>query len=703
MSSAEPTKPIESTKKTALAPTVAVVFAAALLVRLIYFLQVRHCPLFQVPTIDAGVYYDLAKEFAHGHWLKPLGEPYWQPPFYPFILALWIKAAGTSVYAMKIAQLTLGSVNCALVTVLGAQLFNKRIGLIAGLIMAMYGPIIYFDGELLTPTLQIFFNSCALLILLRAVDKKSIMLFCAAGLALGLSTVTRPDGAVFVLASVIWLIINLRKNMPVKQIMAICLAMVSCAALPVIPITIRNAVVGKDTVLISTNGGLNFYIGNNPDEEKTREIRPGPDWDALQAMPMQENPHAKPSAQSAYFYNKALKYAVDNPIAYIKLLFKKSVMFFTSIEGRRNHDLYFYRGYSPLYSALMFRWGSFAFPFGLLFPLAVFGLLRRKPEHNISLLCFFLAAQFISVIAFFVCARYRITAIPVLIIFASYGAVEAWNMLKNRQGRNAVCAILLAVCALVVSNVNIYGVDRNLEHIDADTQFYMGSILGARGDFIGAYTGYMKSIAGNPHYEVSRFDFSELLMKLGDNAEAKRQLKECLRIDPGSPAANARLGEIFELEGNLTQAERHFEAAARSDSVFIPLLVALSEKAYGKKNYALSAKAMSTVVKIKPKYAEARRSLGVALMKLGNLRESIEQLQEACKLAPNSTDSLLALGLAYYNIGDKTRADINFAKAIRIGPENEVRRKMELYLRNARAGNAILNRSDRGIKQLPRI
>ena len=692
MNTLESTQPTKSTRKYSLTPIVLVVFIAALVTRLIYFLQVQDCPLFQVPTIDAGIYYDLAKTFAKGQWLQPLSEPYWQPPFYPFLLALWIKAAGPSVFAAKLAQMALGAVNCALVAIIGARIFDRRVGLIAGLIMAFYAPIIYFDGELLTPTIQTFFNSCALLILLRAMDKKSMLLFCIAGLVIGLSTIIRPDGAFFLLAAVIWIIISLRKSMRMQQIWAICLAMILCAALPVIPLTVRNMVIGKDFVPISTNGGLNFYIGNNPNEEQTRAIRPGPDWDALQALPKKENPNAKPSAQSTFFYGKSIRYALENPVAYSKLLFKKTIMFVTAIEGRRNHDLYFYRDYSTLYSALLFKCGPLAFPFGLVFPLAIFGLLRRKREHNIALLCFFFTAQFLAVIAFFVCARYRITAMPVIIIFAAYGAVEIWSTIRKRQIKNAVFAMLLTVLAFVISNLNICGVDNNQKSIDADTHLYMASILQAQGNLDSAYVNYIKAIEENPDYEVSRFDFSGLLMELGEYEDAKAQLQECLRIDPGSPAANARLGEIFEFEGDLTQAERYFEAAVKSDPVFVEKLISLSEKAYAQRDYNLAARALRVVVQNKLKWAEARRSLGVALMKLGNLDESIEQLQKACKLAPNSTESLLALGLAYYRIGNMEEAEACFQKAIRIGPGKSVRAKLKLYLHNNGTGNAELNR-----------
>ena len=49
-------------------------------------------------------------------------------------------------------------------------------------------------------------------------------------------------------------------------------------ALVIAPVTLRNRVVGGEWVPISYNAGINFYLGNNPDYDRTTNIRPGRDW-----------------------------------------------------------------------------------------------------------------------------------------------------------------------------------------------------------------------------------------------------------------------------------------------------------------------------------------------------------------------------------------------------------------------------------------
>ena len=48
------------------------------------------------------------------------------------------------------------------------------------------------------------------------------------------------------------------------------------AGLAVFPVTLRNYVIGDDLVLVSAQGGANFYIGNGPDARGTRRKPPLP-------------------------------------------------------------------------------------------------------------------------------------------------------------------------------------------------------------------------------------------------------------------------------------------------------------------------------------------------------------------------------------------------------------------------------------------
>ncbi len=669
--------PDKKTRAISFAPLA--IFALALVVRLIYLAQAWRWPLFQVPMLDADAYYQMAKHFASGHWLYPAGKPYWQPPFYPVVLGFWIMVAGKSVLAIKLAQMALGAINCVLVYVLGARVLDRRVGLVAGIAAALYGPMVYFDGELLTPVLQIFFNLCALLLLLSAAERRSPLLFGAAGLMLGLSAITRADVLVFAVFALIWTAITLRRKCAVALTL-----MVLGIALPIAPVTVRNVVVGKDFIPISWNGGINFYIGNNPDEERTRELRPGPEWDSMLAMAERHKQNPRPSEKSAFFFTESLQYIKGSPLGWAVLLVKKSVMFITAIEGRRNLDPYANREHSSLYSILVFRAGPFAFPFGLVLPLAVLGMVTLPRGRGAGLLYAYLGAQFVAVAAFFVCARYRITAVPVLLIFAGQGVVSLRRITANRNWRKHAVPLGLTAFALMLSNLNIYGVDNNRNRIDAETQLYLASALEAKGDIDEAIAAYRRSIRLDPDREVPRLSLAVHLMEKGDYDEAREHLERAVDLNPASAPSNARLGEVLEMQGEPDAAVRHYAAAAKADGRFVDLLAGLAERAYAAGNYNVAARALSAALEVDPNWAEAHRTLGLTLLKLDRVGEAIEHLKVACDLDPRSADCFIALGLAHLRSGDPKQAESAFATAVKIGPKQEVRKRIEEYRQKLR-------------------
>ena len=92
-------------------------------------------------------------------------------------------------------------------------------------------------------------------------------------MALGLSAIARPNVLLFGPAIVVWLAIVHRRE-ALRALIYVACVTTGCL-LVILPITIRNYVVGKDVALIATQGGVNFYIGNNPQADGRTAIVPG--------------------------------------------------------------------------------------------------------------------------------------------------------------------------------------------------------------------------------------------------------------------------------------------------------------------------------------------------------------------------------------------------------------------------------------------
>ena len=86
----------------------ALIFLTALAVRLtITFQLFQHSPLFAHPLIDAMKYDDLAKALVRS-WLWPENAPFFQPPAYPYFLAVIYRLFGESYLAVRVVQSCLG-------------------------------------------------------------------------------------------------------------------------------------------------------------------------------------------------------------------------------------------------------------------------------------------------------------------------------------------------------------------------------------------------------------------------------------------------------------------------------------------------------------------------------------------------------------------------------------------------------------------
>ena len=407
-------------------------------VRLLYLFEIEGSPLFSHPVVDAETYAHQAAELAAGNWLGRGEGPFWQPPLYPYFLGV-VKTLFPQAfwYAARLIQGALGALSCALVVGLGRRFFTPGIGLAAGLAAALYGPLIFYDGELLPATLVICLNLLALGLLARGGGRWH---WLGTGVVLGLAGLAAAQSLVFAAVAAGW-----SYQQGWKQGRALALERAGLLALGVVlvlaPVSLRNYLIGGDAVLISYNGGVNFYLGNNPEYERTVNVRPGWEWDDLVGMPLEAG-ITQPSQKAAFFYAKSWEYIHGQPFDYLGLLARKAWTFWQGDELGRNQDIYYWRKYSVLLRGLLWKVGL-AFPFGVVAPLALLGLgltLRRR-EAMLPLL--FVAAHFAVVIAFFVADRYRLPAVPVLLLFAAQGAWWLWGNRRRRQGGLVLAGVTL--------------------------------------------------------------------------------------------------------------------------------------------------------------------------------------------------------------------------------------------------------------------
>jgi hypothetical protein len=501
------------------------VLALALGVRLCYLFEIDDGPLFRHPVVDAETYARHAAALAGGNWLGRGEGPFWQPPLYPYFLGV-VKTLFPDAFwhAARLLQCLLGTLSCGLTWWLGRRFFSPGIALAAGLAAALYGPLIYHDGELLPATLGTCLNLLGLALLARG-------RWLGAGAALGLAGLAVAPSLVFAAAALGWIAAQGWKE---GRALARAGLFALGVGLVLAPVGLRNYLVGGDAVLLSYNGGVNFYLGNNPDYERTVNIRPGWEWDDLVGMPLEAG-IVRPGEKSRFFYAKAWEYIRSRPLDYLGLLCRKAWSFWQGDEPGRNQDVYYWRNHSVLLSGLLWKYGL-AFPFGLVAPLALLGmgLAWRRREWLLPLLL--AASHFAAATAFFVADRYRLPAVPALLLFAACGAGWLWE--KRRPWALAGAGVLLVLCNWNLPPMRMEG--------DAAIHYNLGQAHAKEGRVARARAEYAEAVRLDSTYWQAWLNLGSaeaLLGRMGEAAEIFARVARArpMQLEAWMNLAHARL------------------------------------------------------------------------------------------------------------------------------------------------------------------
>jgi tetratricopeptide (TPR) repeat protein len=648
------------------------VFLAALALRLIYVAQIHDAPYFDVPLVDGANYVRTAKVIAGGDLLAG-PQAFWQPPLYPYFLALLMGLFRLGLGSIYVVQALIGAFSCWLVQRIGRRLFGDREGLWAALVMACYGPLIFFDAQPLIPVLHISLTLAGLLFLLRAagIDAPASSMgragvgtggeetdpdaalpdaagmpdavgrrreWSLAGLLWGLSAAATPNILLVVPAAAWWVLRRERKaGRPLWGGGGVCVALfLAGVALPVAAIAARNLAVAGEPVLISSNGGINFYIGNNPDYERTIRIRPGGEFERLAQQP--ENLGIVGAAsRSRYFTRRAVDFITGYPRAALRLYTRKVRDLFAGREIPRNQESYVYRQYSSLLAVLLWRFGL-SFPFGVVAPLALAGALLgagagdqagQLRRSGSALLLWYTAAYGASIVLFFPTGRYRLPLIPVAALFAGSLLGAPWSRWRSPR----VAAGLLA--GLLLFNADALIVGESWPEEEALNRAYAYRVKGRVEE---ARREYRRAIVLNPQRLDPHNALAALAAREGRWEEAVEHYRDLLEAAPDFVEVRRNLGQAYLALGRKEQARREWETAIHLAPGAAAPLTDLCLWHLDEKHPVVAEGYCRRAVRSRPDRAETHFVFGLALRAQRKFDAAKDEILEAARLSPAGSD-----------------------------------------------------------------
>lgn len=360
---------------------------------------------------DGRGYYELAKNVREGSGFQLQGEPSLRrPPLYPLMVSL-LTVFFPFPFIVQLGQVFLGAANCVLLYLLGRRLFDERVGLLAGGILAVDYLSIRQTASIMPETLFIFFLLTSFYFLYGIREREGPAPAVWSGLFAGLSLLTRDVLILYFPLAFLWLIFWKKEG---TRNFKNAFAFAAALFLTVTPWILRNSLLAGRLTPITVGAGASFYLANNPmvtgggtggDWELGRETY---FWDPREAKDLPLPQLYTHEAEEALF-QKGFKFIQEEPGQFFSLMGKKILNMWQP-----------YQADSPRLAQA--AQAASYLPVMILGLAGIFLNLKRwrefLPIFGLFAYIFLLHAVLIAHI------RYRYPVMPFLMIFAAFGLVR---------------------------------------------------------------------------------------------------------------------------------------------------------------------------------------------------------------------------------------------------------------------------------------
>lgn len=686
----------------------AIVVVWATLLRVILILISRDHILFAAPFSDMAEHNVWASRIAAGDFWG--NEPFFRAPLYPYFLALLHWLSGGSLLFARLVQAFIGGLSAALCFLLGRELLDRRIGLVAGLLLGSLWTAIYYDIELLFVVLEIPLGLAFVYFAVRAAGNIKVGWAALAGLFLGLGAITRPN--ILAVGAFIWVAFLIgRKDLHKrwKKILLSIVILYGVAAILLGGVAVRNRMVGKDEVLISWQGGICFWVGNNPRSDGMTALVPGTRltwslayWEAIAQAEKATGSQLSFSQVDNYYYGLARDFINKDFPAFLGLLLRKTMIFANAFEVSDTFYLYKLKG-----SFWLLRYD----PVGLhlILPLAGLGMMVGiRQWRRLVILYLFILFYSASVILYFVNARFRMPLTPFLAIFAAYAIFYFWDR-RDRFNfgawgwRIAILIALFLSCNLDFLGINDRAAQEAQAHYNLGTLYLergrlekaegelqnalgglvpvqraealnnLGIIMAKRGDLTGAESYFLKAVQEYPSGSQAYNNLGNLELKRGNVEAALGYFGQSLEVNPEDARAYYFWGKMLFEQGDLINAEQKLRSATELQPDFTEAWFELGRLKWQQQHLDAARDCFTQALHHSPDNPVVRAALADVFLALGDLDVAEAEYRRLLRLVEEGAAHYnLACILARRGSGDEAMAELSSAFGIDAGRFREM-------------------------------
>lgn len=649
---------------------------------------------------DASTYMLWASKITAGS--SYLGPAFPMGPLYPYFLALCL-SLGFSFYSVLFLQALFGTVVVYIIYIISRRIFGRKAALISAVMAAVYAPHIFYDGLLLSESLQLLLIGLALLLI---IPHKNIKLnswsYFFGGIIIGLTALGRGTILIFVLFVVLYWLIRAAESTKskareyIKRSVVILLG----AFCGILPASLHNIAKGEP-VAISSNFGINLYVGNNPEAngayDEPKGLNLSSDFTGKGIAERETGRQLGSSQVSSYWSGKAFDYIKKNPAMFIKGLLVKAWLYLWDFDIPQAESVQIQGEFSPVFKIL---------PAGYWFVLipGLWGMILLKADERKWLLILLLISGVAGTMIFFVIGRFKLSGSLPLLIFSGGGILFIYRSIRDGNSKAILkCVIVSAITILVLflprpidrkakiasayDNVGISYFYKNepdkavkwyrkaleIKPAHAPALNNMGGYFYTKANPDSAIYYFRRSIKSDSTDDRTYLNLGKTFQNMGLRDSALYYLKRAKSLSPYGLDADKALAELgYQADGDTSRP-----AGSKS----FDILLGQAERYAAQGHFDLAESYYKQALGIKPNNILALNNLGFAYQAQGKFQLAGEIFERLIELSGGGAIAYNNLAGVVYRQGLIDSAEVLWEKAINLDPTNTQYKKNLDYLR----------------------
>jgi Tfp pilus assembly protein PilF len=655
-----------------------ILLATVFVLKAVYVVQSADALHVRVPIMDSRYYDEMAQDIARGNVVRR--EAFFMGPLYPYLLAFVYKVIGRDFMVVRMLQALGGALTVTLVFVIGRRLFRPSAALAGAALLALDGAMTFYETQLLMEGLGTLLNCAALYLLVRSGAGISPRGTALAGLLLGLSALARASILVFAAFVALWLL----KSLPRATARARTAAFGAGLLLAVLPAMVHNFAASRVFAPVTTNAGVNFYVGNSRQANGTfvpiREVDLIDDVTTRVYAERETGHEMSPTEISAFWFERAWQDIREAPSRTVMLLGVKTALFFNGYEVPQIESFDVETREEPWLRVLFVRlW--------FIMPFAILGMvLAARAPGKRTLLYGYVLLYALSIVIFFVTGRYRSQAVPILCLFAGHALVALPGYARSVRSGAAFAVAVLALA--VATSPALFAIDENM--IEFREQVRRGRRLGELRSYQPALREIDKAIAiypGEPEGYIHR----AIIHRDNDNDfKSIEDYTKALDIDPAQPTVHHDLAQAFKRVNLLEEAAREYRLAIEYDPRMLQAYNNLGITFREMRRYDDAVASFRKVIELSPTYRKAYNNLGASYAEMGRLDDAVATFEETTRRFPDYPAGYKNLAMANAALRRPRPALEAMKRYAALSPEDaearELVRKLEIAVRADTSG-----------------